>query len=223
MKPRRQPWYPCACCPPNIARLISSLGDYVYSVSGEDLWVHLYVGGEATLSVGGRKVRILQESGFPYDGRVRFALDIALGAPFQLRLRLPSWCGAYSCSVDGVDREVPPGAQGYLSVAVPGSGHAEVTLSLEMPVRLVSANPRVRQDAGLVAIARGPLIYCVEGADNGEDLHRLSLAPDPEFRAEARPDLLGGPGSCASGSGAGGKSGKSPLRLGPFLIPPWSG
>ncbi len=192
VKPVRQAWYPCACCPPNIARLIASLDRYVYGTRDDDLFVHLYVGGAGRFRVGGAEVTLVQETAYPYEGAVKITVRAAAPAAFRLRLRVPAWCSSYACAVDGTAAEGRPGADGYLCLDRTWRGETAVELRLDMPVRLLRAHPAVAADAGKVAVARGPLVYCAEEADNGPELHNLSIPRGTEFRAEYVPDLLGG-------------------------------
>jgi hypothetical protein len=192
VKPVRQAWYPCACCPPNIARLVASLDRYVYGTRDDDLFVHLYVGGEARFRVGGAEVALVQETAYPYDGSVKITVRASAPAAFRLRLRVPAWCSSYACAVDGTAAEARPGADGYLCLDRTWRGETAVELRLDMPVRLLRAHPAVAADAGKVALARGPLVYCAEETDNGPELHNLAIPRGTEFRAEYVPGLLGG-------------------------------
>lgn len=187
----RQPWFDCACCPPNIARLIASVGGYFYSTGEDGLWVHLYASGEADFAAWG--VRIQQRTDYPWDGNVvlRFAVDEPKS--FTLHLRIPAWCSKYTLSINRTRVARPQLQSGYVSVARTWRNGDEVTLDLEMPVQLVRAHPNVRQMIGRVAIQRGPLVYCLESADNPvAPLDRISLPLDTEWRIEHRPELLGG-------------------------------
>lgn len=203
VKAVRQAWYPCACCPPNIARLIASLDQYVYSVgaaagapagaaAGSDVSVHLYVGGEAKLRAGEVDVSITQETAYPYGGTVKLTVRTQESAAFKLRLRIPGWCETWTCSVGGVPLAERCGEDGYLAIDRNWLGETAVELRLDMPVRLLRAHPRVASASGKVAIARGPLVYCIEEVDNGSGLHNLSLAATPDFKVSFEPELLGG-------------------------------
>lgn len=189
----RQDWFGCACCPPNIARMVASLGGYAYSASQDAVWVHLYVAGSAEFEIGGRKVRLEQESQYPWDGKVTLRVAPESPARFTLRLRIPDWCSAATLLVDGAPVVLADCMErGYACIEREWTGAETVTLTLPMPVIRLRANPAVRQDAGLIALQRGPALYCVEGADNPADVHRLSLPDDAEFEVEFAQDLLGG-------------------------------
>jgi DUF1680 family protein len=212
----RQDWFGCACCPPNIARLIASFGGYVYSQTEADAYVHLYVRGQGKLQVVGQELTIHQETQYPWDGAVRLTLDLPQPATFALNLRLPNWCSGATLTVDGE----PVGIEAHLTSRRPGiparqeetgkdacptrmeggyvrldrawAGTEVIELTLPMPVQRAYAHPEVRADAGLVALQRGPVVYCVEAADNAVPLHRLTLPRDATFVLRHEPDLLGG-------------------------------
>lgn len=193
VKPRRQPWFGCACCPPNLIRMLASLEDYVYSADGQDAFVHLYAGGSVEMELGGAKVRLAVDTDYPWDGKVDLRLEMDGPAAFALNLRVPGWCRSWTLTVNG-EACAAELADGYAALRREWRDGDRVELKLDMPVRLVRANPRVREDAGKVAVMRGPLVYCLEEADNGGDLHlvRLDGVRPEDFRADWRPDKLGG-------------------------------
>lgn len=191
---RRQEWFGCACCPPNVARLLASLGQYVYSTGDDAVYVHLYASGEADLAVGEHAVHLRQETDYPWDGKVRLTLTLAKVAKFTLALRLPAWCDRPTVKVNGkrlklTRRQV---RRGYALIRRAWSPGDRVTLKLPMPVRRVVTNPRSRNNMGKVALCRGPVVFCIEEADNGPDLHALVLPRRAKLRDRFRPKLLGG-------------------------------
>ena len=190
-KHHRQAWFGCACCPPNLARLLASLGQYVYSSSDTDIAVHLYVQGRADLTVAGQPVAISQETEYPWDGRVTLTIATDEPVEFTLRLRLPDWCRAPRLSLNGEEID-PTVEKGYASLCRKWSLSDIILLDLPMPVERVYANPKVAQDRGRVALRRGPIVYCIESEDNGDDLSALALARDAEFEAAFYDDILGG-------------------------------
>lgn len=193
VKPERQKWFGCACCPPNIIRLLTSLQDYVWSVDGDDVYAHLYAGGTAALELGNAPVTLDVKTDYPWDGRVNIAVRSPKPVEFALHLRVPGWCRSYAVRVNGEPLDATP-VDGYLCLRRAWQPGDQVTLELAMPPRLIRANPRVREDAGKLAVARGPLVYCLEEADNGADLHllRLNGAKPDAFRVHWQEDKLGG-------------------------------
>ena len=183
----RQAWFGCACCPPNVARLLASLPSYFYSTSEDALWVHLYAEGrlETTLE-NGQRVALEQRTRYPWDGEV--TLNVQAEGNFALRLRIPSWAQEATLRVDGEAVDVQAGS--YARLARDWRVGDTVELSLPMPVRYLETHPHVTENTGRVALARGPLLYCVEGSD--PDPRDLVLSHNPSLTAEHRPDLLGG-------------------------------
>ncbi len=192
----REEWFYCPCCPPNVSRTLASVGKYVYSTGDEDVWVHLFAGSTADLEVGGKAVRIQQTTHYPWEGTVAFDLKLEEAQEFSLRLRLPGWCQAYHLSLNGEEQAVQPDSSGYLVLRRQWQNGDRLVYEMEMPVRLVWANPAVRQLQGRVAIERGPLVYCLEGVDHGDAaLDRIALdaqAFGAACKAEYQPGFLGG-------------------------------
>ncbi len=189
----RKPWFGVACCPPNLARLLASLGQYIYSAGDSEVAVHLYVQSSANLTVQGRPVSLRQETNYPWSGAVRLTVSSAEPVVFDLALRLPGWCRDAAVRVNGEALDLTGKvAKGYARISRVWTPGDTVELTLAMPVERVYSNPRVSADAGLTALQRGPLVYCFEEIDNHVALHRLSLAPDAPLEASLDPNLLGG-------------------------------
>lgn len=180
VKPVRQKWFGCACCPPNLARLISSIGAYAVTEKEDTLFVHLYMGSTLKKMVDEREVQVRVDSQMPWDGEVAVTVE-AKGTEFVLAMRIPGWCeGAYT--LEGAEQDEVSVKDGYLYVKKTWGESDTVKLHFAMPVRLVEADERVREDAGRVAVMRGPVVYCLEAVDNGENLHLLEVEPEAEAR-----------------------------------------
>lgn len=191
----RTPWFECPCCPPNLGRILASLGSYLYSTGDAGLWIHLYAQNEATVTIDGQPVGVRLTSNYPWDGRVNLVLTPHTAKEFALHLRIPGWCEQWSVKVNGRPVEGAGKKKGYITITRTWQPGDAITLDLDMPVQTVYAHPAVRQLQGRLAIMRGPVIYCMEGVDNGNIiLDRISLEPDavPGFTVEYRGDLLGG-------------------------------
>ncbi|MBA7639501.1 Non-reducing end beta-L-arabinofuranosidase [subsurface metagenome] len=188
----RQEWFECACCPPNIARLIASLGKYVYSQSETDAIVHLYVGGSASLHVAGQTVGLRMDTRYPWDGKVIITVEPETPASFGLKLRIPAWCRQFHLKVNGRETKSIKPQRGYLRIERKWKAGDCIELSLSMPIELVRAHPEVREDIGCVAIQRGPLVYCLEQVDNKVPLHRVVLPEDAKLEVRFEQDLLDG-------------------------------
>jgi len=189
----RQGWFECACCPPNIARLIASVGGYFYATDTKGVWAHLYATSKAHLTVGDSAVQIQQITHYPWAGEVALTLQLSQPKHFALRLRVPGWCDEFKVRVNAqivLDVTVE---RGYVSLTRAWQSGDVVTLSLEMPVQTVRANSNVRPMLGRVALQRGPLVYCLESVDNvTTPLDRLALPANVQWQMDHRSDLLGG-------------------------------
>lgn len=186
--PVRPEWFGCACCPPNLARLVTSLGQYLYSTKGNRIYMHLYMDNHVSVSVQNRPVSLDVTTGYPYDGRV---FVTASAGDYSLCLRIPGWSRRFSVRVN--DEAVPYAMeQGYAVLSREWLDGDRVELVFDMTPRRVRANPKVAGDVGKVAIQRGPMVYCLEEADNGPGLQRLYLPEDSELKVVKRPDKLGG-------------------------------
>lgn len=185
----RQAWYGCACCPSQICRFIPSIGNYIYGTSEDALWVNLYIGGTADIAVGGKSLSLSQETRYPWDGEVKITIGSSLKK--AVKLRIPLWCTDYSISVNG-ERANPVIDRGYAVLSRSWKSGDEITLSMEMPVRQVAADPRVKEDEGMRAVCRGPLVYCLEEVDNAGDFDGLKLSSDTSFETEFNDGLLCG-------------------------------
>lgn len=189
VKPVRQKWFGCACCPPNIARLVSSIGMYAYTGNEDTLFVHLYMGSVLTKKVGDKDVQVEVDAQFPWDGDVRIKV-CAENTAFRLALRIPDWCGGYR--LDNADGYARTEKDGYLYLTKKWGREETIRISFPMQARLMAASPAVREDVGKAALQRGPVVYCMEEKDNGKNLHLLSVKPDTSFTV-----LDGEIGGCA--------------------------
>lgn len=198
VKIERQKWFGCACCPPNLARLLASLGGYAYEQDEETVFINLFIGGELDLEFGGKKTRLRVETGYPWKGDVAIKVEGEIPVDFTLALRLPDWCEAYDLTVNGETAE-PLMKKGYACFSGAWTNGDTLRLSMEMPARLIAANPNVREDIGKVAVMRGPIVYCLEETDNGKLLQQLYLAENPAFTEEFESELLNGVVTLATG------------------------
>lgn len=165
---RRQPWFNCACCPPNIARLLASLPGYLYTTSDEGLWVQLYVGSYADVKLAdGTPARIDVRTKLPWEGQVE--VEVSPGEPTEYTLFLPrpAWAGDISVRLGG-DLVEPDTENGYLSLRRTWRPGDTVRLDFALPARFIATHPRVTSTHLRVALARGPLVYCVEQVDHPE-------------------------------------------------------
>jgi DUF1680 family protein len=188
----RSPWFGCACCPPNVARTLASLGGYAYATSSNALWVNLYLQGTVTAAAGADKITVQVTTDYPWDGRIRLEPQLTKPTRLVLRLRVPGWCAGATLAVNGATVASPAIERGYFVLDREWRAGDTVALDLPMPVQRVAANPRVKEDAGHLALQRGPLVYCLEACDHQEDLSSLYLPAEAELAAEKAPSMLGG-------------------------------
>ncbi len=204
----RTPWFGCACCPPNVARLIASVPGYLYAVGRDRVYLNLYAQGTADLKVGRTGLKIRETTEYPWSGRVAIAIEPERPVDFSLMVRIPGWAVGRPIPSDLYVHEGPAPASPVLEVngrtvpAVPDRGYVrierkwqagdKVVLTLPMEPRRVKANDAVEADRGRVAVERGPLVYCAEWPDNGGTVSDLVLDDTAVLTAEPRPDLLGG-------------------------------
>ncbi len=172
VKPVRQKWFGCACCPPNLARLLSSIGSYAYTENENTLFTHLYMGSTVMKSVGDKDVIVKVDSGFPLNGDVKFTIN-AQDSDFILALRIPDWCDSYE--MDACYSEYAEEKDGYVYIKKEWDGEEVISFSFPMEVKLMVSNVKVRENIGKTAVVRGPIVYCLEEVDNGKDLHLLSI------------------------------------------------
>lgn len=182
VKPVRQRWFGCACCPPNIARVLTSIGHYIYTPRDEALYINLYVGNSVEIPVGNETLRLTISGNYPWQEQIKITIDSPSPVQHTLALRLPDWCVNPQVTLNG-DAAEGTVEKGYLHLSRRWQEGDTLTLTLPMPIRRVYGNPLLRHVAGKVAVQRGPLVYCLEQADNGEELHNVWLPKDAEFTA----------------------------------------
>ena len=211
----RSAYFDVACCPANLARLLAQLPGLIYATDGKQVFVNLYVASEADLVVNGAKVHIVQTTNYPWDGKVELSVTADKAVNFPLKLRVPGWLGnsvfasdlyTYTAPISesfmfgSLDsrRGTTPG-QGWADVNIPITAAAVarnvgvgVHVNVPMPVRRIVANPGLKEDAGKAAIQRGPVLYVLEGVDNGGKVLDLSVPMTTTFTSAFKPDLLGG-------------------------------
>lgn len=176
--PKRPQWYACACCPPNVARLVTSLGQYAWGENETSVLAHLYLGGEAKFKNG---AQISCESGYPWNGDVSYTVNSDMS--FNFGIHIPAWSHDTVVKVNG-ETVTPELVDGYIYIDREWKKGDTVSLELNMEARRVYTNTKVRANAYQVAILRGPVVYCVEEADNGKELSALSVSQDAPITAE---------------------------------------
>ncbi|MCU0793250.1 MAG: glycoside hydrolase family 127 protein [Opitutaceae bacterium] len=204
----RAPWFGCACCPPNLMRLLASLGGYVAAAGPDDLWLNLYASAEITTATSAGPVALAVDTDYPWTGDITVRVNPATPSDFTLRLRLPGWNtgrplptdlysyfndepAAWSLWLNDAPLH-PEQENGYLKITRRWSAGDTLRLSLDMPVRRVTGHPAIASTAGQIALERGPVVYAFEGADHAGYVATLTLPDTASCRPVHRPDFLGG-------------------------------
>lgn len=194
----RQPWFGCACCPSNLCRFIPSFPGYMYAVKDRQLYINLFAGNTATMQVGGKDVVLEQQTSYPWDGDITITIKKNQAKAFDMLVRIPEWVNGTPVPSDLY--QFSDGVKGSYSVKVNGqpvSGNLEkgylvinrqwkkgdvVSVHFDMPVRTITAHEKVKADEGRIAVERGPLVYCAEGADNqGFSIFNFLMPQQPQF------------------------------------------
>ncbi|MCX6233546.1 MAG: glycoside hydrolase family 127 protein [Bacteroidetes bacterium] len=205
----RRPWFGCACCPGNITRFLASVPGYAYAQSEHTLYVNLFATGTAQMQMNGRKLTVIQETGYPWDGKVRLTISPERSSRFSVCIRIPGWAGnqpvpgdlysfpdqndeVITLKVNGEDLPVDL-KNGYATISRRWNENDNIELNLPMTVRRVIANTLVEDDAGKVALQCGPVVYCAEWPDYPDGYVLNVYLPDTVTLEQSyRPDLLNG-------------------------------
>ncbi len=191
VKPVRQPWFACACCPPNIARTLASVGQYIYAQDDKSVYINQLVSSSIKTAVQDAQVRIDLTSTLLDDGCVDIALFLDRPKSFTLRVRIPEYWEEPRFELEG--KIIKPTIEnGYAVLALSRSGGQKLHIAGTVKPRWIAANPKVSADAGKAALQYGPYVYCLEQTDNGSELSNLYVAPDCVPKRTALPGQLPG-------------------------------
>jgi len=204
----RSPWFGCACCPSNVARFVPSVPGYAYAYKKNDVYVNLFISGEATIETINNKVKLTQQTQYPWKGTVNIRVEPEKSDTFAIHVRIPGWAqneavpsNLYrfqkpvrekaTLNVNG--RRISPSIEnGFVSIQRKWQKGDTIELNLPMPVRRVIAHRDVKSDRGRVALQRGPIVFCLEWPDNDGKVSNLVIPDDAKLKTEYRPDLLNG-------------------------------
>ena len=205
----RSEWFECACCPTNIVRFVPSIAGYIYAEDGSDIFVNLFIGGESTIKLSDRTVKISQSTNYPWDGSIRMTVDPDKSGRFAIKVRIPGWAQNRPVPSDLYKYVDPTGAsptitvngqtadmtieKGYAALRRTWSKGDVVEIDLPMPIHRVVANEKLLDDKGRVAIERGPVVFCAEWPDNKDgNVTNLVLPDRTPMKADFRRDMLNG-------------------------------
>jgi DUF1680 family protein len=185
-------WHECPCCPPMFLKLMGAMPGYIYAVDNDSVYINLFVGSHASVSLPQVKVEVRQTTRYPWEGNVRVAVEPDRPTTFNLMVRIPGWCADATLKVNGQALTNPERVRGYVRVQQLWHPGDFVELNMPMPVRTVRAHPLVSADAGRLALMRGPIVYCFESADNGDQVRTFAVRPHGPFSTQHSQELLGG-------------------------------
>ncbi|UCG59531.1 MAG: glycoside hydrolase family 127 protein [Phycisphaerales bacterium] len=204
----RSPWFGCACCPSNVARFVPSVPGYAYAHKGNDVYVNLFVGGETTIETANNKVKLTQQTRYPWQGAVTINVEPERSDTFAIYVRIPGWArnecvpsdlyefrrvGHEQVGLKVNGKEVSLDIRGgFARVERKWQNGDTIDLNLPMPIRRVIAHEEIKADRGKVALQRGPIVFCLEWPDNDGKVLNLVIPDDAKLKTEYRPDLLGG-------------------------------
>lgn len=177
----RRPWYGCACCPPNLARMIGQMGGWAYATSDDSFYVNLFIGSSVKARVGSQDIGFDITTNYPYDGRVSLKYTGKAPATFNLKLRKPGWAESKANPEDG-----------YINVHSTWKPGDTMVYDIPMNVRRVISNPNVKDTFGMYAIARGPLVYCIESVDNRFGFSNIGIPMDQTLTVKNVKGSVGG-------------------------------
>lgn len=177
VKPVRQKWFSCACCPPNIARTLASLGQYIYAEDGKSLYINQFISSDINAYIQGNDVKVSMDSSYMQDGRIRIVIMPSSSKLFTLRVRIPNYLQSLVITLNG--KKISTNIEkGYLVLPISKEGEQILEIhSVVQPV-FVAANQNVRADLGRVTIMKGPYVYCLEETDNGQNLASIYVSPE---------------------------------------------
>jgi len=189
----RKEWYSCACCPPNIARLLTSFGGYMYGLTLDEIRVNFYETSEAVIPFRDGEINISQKTGYPNDGEIELTVSTDLDMQLSILLRIPGWTeGEFNLQIDGIKQKAKV-EKGFIKLTDNWKGKTSILLDLPMEINMITSNPMVRENTYKIAIERGPLVYCAEGRDNeGFSVWALSVPVKRGYDVQMNEELPGG-------------------------------
>ena len=191
-KRERWSWNACPCCPPMFLKIMGALPGYIYAQDATGITVNLFIGSHATIQLPGTRVKLVQTTEYPWQGKVQLLVNPEAATDFTLRVRVPAWCAAPQIRINGRRQDSPARVRGYATLTRRWQPGDRVELELPMPIQRIKANPAVTADLGRIALQRGPLVYCVEGVDNGGLTAGLVLPATAKLQTAFKADQLNG-------------------------------
>lgn len=207
-EPERSGWFVCSCCPTNVVRLIPSIPGYMYAQNGNSVYVNLFISGMGNMMINGKKLTIIQQNNYPWDGGLRFTVDPQSAMNLDMRIRIPGWAQneAMPSSLYSYEHQSAQKAEikvnglpvdykmehGYAVISRKWKKNDKIEVNLPMEVRRVVASNDVQDDIGKVALQRGPIMYCAEWKDNNGLACNIIVPKEALFKPVYEADLLNG-------------------------------
>lgn len=189
VKPIRQKWFGCACCPPNVARLLTSLGGYIYTITDNIIYNHLYISNRTEMEINSTKVILEQEGNYPFDKSVTIKVNAEKAETFTLALRIPAWSKNTIVKINGEQIDLKNNfSDGYVKISREYCKDV-ITIDFDLSIETYICNPKVKANAGKIAVMRGSIVYCMEEIDNGKNLHDIMVYPKEGFKLEEKSSL----------------------------------
>ena len=191
VKTRRQKWFGCACCPPNLARIIASLGSYIHTTGDAAVYTHLFIGSESVIKINGKELLLTITTKYPWDSNVNISFAVKSPVRFVYGFRIPGWCSYFSVKLNGNNVGFTVN-DGFALLDRQWQEGDSLEIMFDMPVQFIQANPKVRANSGKVSVMRGPVVYCMEETDNGPGLHNVRCGQPRDIDFQYESDLLEG-------------------------------
>lgn len=169
----------CSCCPPNLLRIVGSIGDFMYSTAGNTVYAHCYMSGTGIVNLSGKQVKLEEKTKYPYDGDIAITTDTE--GNYTMALRIPEWASEFNITINGEKAEAVI-EKGYACLTREWKEKDTIQILFPMEVKMIEANPKAADLCGKVAVTRGPLVYCGEGIDNDCSLRDVRMIRKSECR-----------------------------------------
>jgi len=195
----RQKWFGCACCPPNVARLLASIGNYIFTKNKDCLFVDLYIGSELKTEINGKDIAVRLETTMPYGGENTLVFSSCESVSFTAALRIPEWALGFDVLLNSTPVNDPVIKDGYIYFSRTWNSGDIVNINFKLKPVVIRSNPQVKSNLNKIAIQRGPILYCLEEADNDKGLSQYEI--DSETVRESREELFGKKVVCIEADG----------------------
>jgi DUF1680 family protein len=190
VKPDRQKWFHVACCPPNIARTLASLGQYIYTCDRESVYINQFISSEAEIEIGKSNITLDLYSTLLQDGKIRLVMRCQSISDISIKIRIPEYAGKVRVKQNGKESEIHI-EKGYALFSNLYRSEEVIEIDFDVKAHFVSANDMVREDEGKVALMKGPCVYCMEEKDNGGNLASVYVKADVKLDEDKPLDLFG--------------------------------